>query len=63
MKGTRRPKLPGLPKAPRPPKPLNRLQNLKPLPGIGQVESVSGHWRFNEKTRQYHWVKAHWRKP
>jgi hypothetical protein len=59
----RRPKLPSLPKAPRPPKPVDKLQNLMPLGKLGQTEGVRGHWRFHEETRQWHWVKAHKRKP
>lgn len=59
----RKPKLPGLPKLPRPPKPLDKLQNLKPMPKLGQSEGVSGHWRFDERSRKYVWVKAHYRKP
>ena len=57
------PKRPSLPKAFRPPKPLPRLQNLKGLPGLGQSEGVTGHWRFDTRTNKHVWVKAHWRKP
>ncbi len=47
----------------RPIKPIDKIQNIKPLPGIGQSEGVTGHWRFDPRTKKYVWVKAHWRKP
>ena len=47
----------------RPIKPIDRIQNIKGVPGIGQTEGVKDHWRYNSRTGQYNWVKAHWRKP
>lgn len=65
MAGLKPPKLSGLPKIRkiRPPKPIDKIQNIMPVGGLGQTEGVRGHWRFNEKSGKYDWVKAHKRKP
>jgi hypothetical protein len=55
-------KIPGI-KRIRPIKPIDKIQNIMPIGKIGQTEGVRGHWRFNEKSGKYHWVKAHPRKP
>lgn len=56
------PRIPGI-KRIRPVKPLDKIQNIMPIGKLGQTEGVAGHWRFNEKSGEYHWVKAHRRKP
>jgi len=56
------PKIPSIRRI-RPIKPIEKIQNIMPIGKVGQTEGVRGHWRFNEKSRQYHWVKAHPRKP
>jgi len=56
------PKIPGI-KRIRPFKPIDKIQNIMPIGKAGQTEGVSGHWRFNDKSGRYHWVKAHRRKP
>lgn len=62
MARSRIPKIPGI-KRIRPVKPIEKIQNIMPIGKPGQTESVQGHWRFNEKSGQYHWVKAHPRRP
>jgi len=54
-------KIPGI-KRIRPIKPVDRIQNIMPIGKPGQTLGVVGHWRFNERSGRYHWVKAHPRK-
>ena len=56
------PKIPGI-KRIRPIKPIDRIQNIMPIGKVGQTEGVKGHWRFNERSGKYNWVRAHRRTP